>query len=87
MCKLGAANGIGRLLVLLLSKYCRNIIGVDKDMKGLEETASCVQKESNVSLVCYECDLRFVNLHAFNVLVTAMLFIVVQRRFVTIMDV
>ncbi|CDS42217.1 epidermal retinal dehydrogenase 2 [Echinococcus multilocularis] len=53
----GAASGIGRLLAILLSKYCDRIIALDKDIVGLEETASRVSKQHNVSLICYECDI------------------------------
>ncbi|VDD78671.1 unnamed protein product [Mesocestoides corti] len=38
----GASRGIGRLLTLSLSKYCRSIIVVDVDAKGLEETLNAI---------------------------------------------
>eukprot|EP00108_Taenia_solium_P003298 TsM_001177700 transcript=TsM_001177700 gene=TsM_001177700 len=53
----GAANGIGRLLAILLSEHCGNIIALDKDIVGLKETALRVLERHNVSLICYECDL------------------------------
>ncbi|VDK35835.1 unnamed protein product [Taenia asiatica] len=53
----GAANGIGRLLAILLSEHCGNIIALDKDVVGLKETALRVFERHNVSLICYECDL------------------------------
>ncbi|KAM7538366.1 hypothetical protein Aperf_G00000076568 [Anoplocephala perfoliata] len=54
----GAANGIGRLLTLSLSRLCKNIIVIDKDLEGLKEISNLVLKQSRVQLICYECDLR-----------------------------
>ncbi|KAM3176627.1 hypothetical protein ACTXT7_006161 [Hymenolepis weldensis] len=53
----GAAHGIGRLLALLLSRYCQNIIVVDKNLEGLKETSHLVEKQGGISLICYTCDL------------------------------
>ncbi|KAM7538119.1 hypothetical protein Aperf_G00000076558 [Anoplocephala perfoliata] len=55
----GAAHGIGRLLTLLLSRYCPNIIVIDKDFEGLKMTSRLAQEQSGVSLICYKCDLRY----------------------------
>ncbi|VDM16253.1 unnamed protein product [Hydatigera taeniaeformis] len=52
----GAANGIGRLLTILLSEYCHTVIALDKDIIGLKETALRVSERYNSDLIFYECD-------------------------------
>ncbi|KAL5109959.1 Epidermal retinol dehydrogenase 2 [Taenia crassiceps] len=42
----GAANGIGRLLAILLSEYCDKIIAVDKDSAGLKETSLIISRRN-----------------------------------------
>ncbi|CAH8845835.1 unnamed protein product [Trichobilharzia szidati] len=53
----GAGNGIGREMCLQFSKHCSNILALDVDEEGLQETAVYVKNRRGVQIKQYLCDL------------------------------
>nr|CAH8845754.1 unnamed protein product [Trichobilharzia regenti] len=53
----GAGNGIGREMCLEFAKYSSNILALDIDEKGLQETAVYVKSGRGVQIKPYLCDL------------------------------